>query len=365
MRAAVYHGQGDLRVEDVPKPDAGPGELLLEVHSVGVCGTDAAEWQHGPAIYAYPGPHPVTGHSGPLIPGHELSGRVIALGAGVEGFAQGAVVACGAGYVIESDSRSEAGRPNLSRTYATIGLQRHGGLAQYVAVPAEICIDVGPYGLSDDAAALAQPFAIAVHSMRKGRVAPGERVLVIGAGGIGALLIYACAERGAHVTVADLSPERLQIARALGAETLVDPAAAADLPAALAELGSEPQVVFEVTGSDPGLRSALGAAAFGGARLVLTGLHEQPREIDLRHVTLREIELIGTNAHVCDVDLPEAVRLLATRKQGWGDLAPEAFPLEQLLEEGIVPLVERRAPRIKTLIDPWADARRPADTVPR
>jgi (R,R)-butanediol dehydrogenase/meso-butanediol dehydrogenase/diacetyl reductase len=365
MRAAVYRGRHDLRVEEVPEPAAGAGELLLEVHAVGVCGTDAAEWEHGPSIYAYPGPHPVTGHRGPLIPGHELSGRVVALGEGVEGFEQGAVVACGAGYILEDDSRSAAGRPNLSRTYATVGLQRHGGLAQYVAVPAETCLDVGPYGLADDAAALAQPFAIAVHSLRKGRLQPGQHALVIGAGGIGAFLIHAAAELGARVTVADLSPERLRIARALGAESLVDPAAASDLPAALAELGIEPHVVYEVTGTDPGLRSALAAAALGGARVVLTGLHEQPREIDLRRVTLREIELIGTNAHVCGVDLPEAVRLLAARKEGWADLAPEAFPLQELVAEGIAPLVERRALRIKTLIDPWADAKRPADTVPR
>jgi len=89
MRAAVYHGRRDLRVEDVPEPAAGPRELLLEVHAVGVCGTDAAEWEHGPSIYAFPGPHPVTGHRGPLIPGHELSGRVVALGEGVEGFEHG------------------------------------------------------------------------------------------------------------------------------------------------------------------------------------------------------------------------------------------------------------------------------------
>ncbi len=79
-------------------------------------------------------------------------------------------------------------------------------------------------------------------------------------------------------------------------------------------------------------------------------------------MTLGEIDLLGTNAHVCDVDLPEAVRVLSTRPQGWADIAPTAYPLELLLEEGILPLVERRATRIKTLIDPWADAPRDAIT---
>jgi (R,R)-butanediol dehydrogenase / meso-butanediol dehydrogenase / diacetyl reductase len=365
MKAAVYHGKRDLRVEEVADPRPGPGELLLEVHAVGVCGTDAGEWAHGPAIYAVPGPHPVTGHAGPLIPGHELSGRVVAVGDGVEGFEQGAVVACGGGYVADEDGRARAGRPNLSDTYATVGLQRHGGFAQYVAVPVGTCLDVRPYGLSDDAAALAQPMAIAVHSMRRARPARGEHALVIGAGGIGAFLVYAAAQHGLVLSVADLSAERLEIARALGAESLLGPEEASDLPAALAERVDELTIVFEVTGTEAGMSAALAVAEPAGARVVLTGLHEQPRTIDLRRISLREIELVGTNAHVCEADLPEAVRLLSSRREGWADIAPEAFPLDEVLDEGIVPLVERRAKRIKTLIDPWAAARRPTDTVPR
>ena len=89
-------------------------------------------------------------------------------------------MACGAGYV-DADDEAAARPAEPLAHYATVGLQRHGGLAQYVAVPAEICLDVRPYGLGDDAAALAQPMAIAVHSMRRGRPEPGEQALVIGA----------------------------------------------------------------------------------------------------------------------------------------------------------------------------------------
>ena len=96
----------------------------------------------------------------------------------------------------------------------------------------------------------------------------------------------------------------------------------------------------------------------------MVGIHEHTREVDVRRITLGEIDLLGTNAHVCDVDLPEAVRVLATRTGGWADVAPKAFPLELLLDEGIRPIVERRATRIKTLIDPWADAPRETETAP-
>lgn len=362
MRAVVYHGTRDLRVEEAPDPVPAAGELLLEVHAVGVCGTDAAEWQHGPTIYAVPGPHPVTGHVGPLIPGHELSGRVVQVGEGVDGFANGTLVACGAGYVTGPEEPATRDRPNLAASYATVGLQRHGGLAQYVAVPAEACLDVGSYGLGDDTAALAQPMAIAVHAFHRGRPQAGEAALVIGAGGIGAFLVYAASQFGLRVAVADISDERLEIASALGAGELLGSAEIPDPKQAIRDRGLDISIVYEVTGTDPGLRSALLVAARLGARVVLVGLHGQPREIDLRWITLREIELIGTNAHVCSSDLPEAARLLALRAEGWSDVAPTAFPLDMVVEEGILPIVERRPTRVKTLIDPWAVAPRPTVT---
>jgi (R,R)-butanediol dehydrogenase/meso-butanediol dehydrogenase/diacetyl reductase len=201
--------------------------------------------------------------------------------------------------------------------------------------------------------------------MRRARPQPGERAVVIGAGGIGAFIVCAAARAGLRTIAVDVSQERLGIAETLGAETTIGGDEAKALPSALTERGIEPAIVYEVTGTEAGLRSALAITEPAGARVVLTGLHEQPREIDLRRITLREVELIGTNAHVCSVDLPEAVSLLAARREGWADIAPQAFPLADVLAEGIVPIVERRAERIKTLIDPWADAPRAADTRPR
>src|SRR5512142_2429502 len=92
MTAAVFHGRRDLRVEQVPVPAPAAGEVLLRVHASGLCGTDAAEWREGPRVYADPSgpPHPITGHRGPLIPGHELAGFVAARGARVDGFPEGA-----------------------------------------------------------------------------------------------------------------------------------------------------------------------------------------------------------------------------------------------------------------------------------
>lgn len=107
-------------------------------------------------------PDPVTGHSGPMIPGHEIVGRVVAVGEAVNGFSEGALVVSGAGISCGRCPWCRRGRTNLCERYATVGLQRHGGLAEFVAVPAGTCVDVAPYGLAPDVAALAQPMSIGV-----------------------------------------------------------------------------------------------------------------------------------------------------------------------------------------------------------
>jgi len=356
VKAAVYYGVGDIRIEDVPRPEPGPDELLLEIHAAGICGTDVGEFVHGPVAYALQG-HPVTGHRGPLIPGHELSGRVVGKGRGVEGFEVGDVVASGAGISCGECFQCRSGRTNLCLRYSTVGLQRNGALAQFCTAPASTCVDVAPFGLQEETAALAQPMAIAVHSMRRGRLAAGEDALVIGAGGIGAFLIHAAAEKGARVVAVDLSPERLDLARSLGAAETIRPAEGVPLQDALEERSILPQIVYEVTGTTRGLSAAVDALCAGG-RLVVVGLQAEPQRVDLRRLTLTEIEFVGTNAHVCGDDLPEALRLLGARGGGWADVAPAILPLEELVSEGIRPMAEGRGTRVKTLIDPWSTSAR-------
>jgi (R,R)-butanediol dehydrogenase/meso-butanediol dehydrogenase/diacetyl reductase len=356
VRAAVYHGPGDIRIEDVSDPAPGPGELLLEPHAVGICGTDAAEYVYGPKQYALAG-HPVTGHRGPLIPGHEFSGRVVGVGPGAEAFRLGAVVASGAGISCGECFQCVAGRTNLCVRYATVGLQRNGALGQLCTVPAAICLDIEPFGLDEETAALAQPMAIGVHALRRGGVSPGEDVLVIGCGGIGAFLTFALCQAGARVAVVEQSAERLELAQALGAAELIEPVEGGTLLEQLHERGVRPRVIYEATGSERAFAEAVDAALPGG-RLVAVGVQAGKRPVDLRRLTLQEVELIGTNAHVCGDDLPEALRLLAARTGGWADVAPTVLPLSELVSDGLGPMTEGRSTRIKTLVDPWADAPR-------
>jgi (R,R)-butanediol dehydrogenase/meso-butanediol dehydrogenase/diacetyl reductase len=301
------------------------------------------------------GGHPVTGHSGPLIPGHEFSGRVVEVGRDVEGFEVGALVATGAGVSCGTCFQCLRGKTSLCIHYSTIGLHRHGGLAQYCAVPEGICLDVSPYGLDEDTAALAQPMAIAVHSLSRGRPVSGDQVLVLGVGGIGAFLVYAAAQMGARVAVVDIDERRLELARALGASELFD--GREDIARQADEKSFRPDVVYEVTGLPAVLGQGLAVLPPGG-RLVVVGLQSEPQPLAFRDLTLEEIEIIGTNAHTCAVDLPEALRLLGLRGGTWNDVAPVVLTLDELVPQGLEPMARGASDRVKTLLDPWGASAR-------
>lgn len=359
MRAAVYHGSRDIRIEDLEVPDPGPGELLIEVHAAGICGTDASEWSHGPTMFPVSTRNARSGHLGPMVPGHEFGGRVAARGNGVEGFPDGAIVASGAGISCGACPACRRSLTNFCERYFTVGLQRDGALAQYVTVPASICLQVDQHGLGDDGAALVQPMAVAVHSLRQGSPRAGDTVVVIGIGGVGAFLVYAAAEMGLRVLAADLSASRLEIANELGAAGIVEVDRDGDLASQLrAGLDAPAEVVYEVTGVDVALQAALAVVEPRG-RVVAVGLGAKPVALDVRSLTLREVSLVGTNAHVFGDDFAEAARLVGHRPGGWSDVAPVALPLDDLVPSGLQPMVDGRAERIKTLIDPWTQQVRP------
>ena len=352
MRAAVYHGTRDIRVEEVDVPDPGPGEVLLEVHAAGICGTDAAEWDHGPMMLPVVERSARSGHVGPIVTGHEFGGRVVARGPGVEGFGDGTLVASGAGVSCGRCGQCRIGLTNFCDEYFTLGLQRNGALAQYVSVPASICLPVDDIGLDDDGAALVQPMAIALHSLRQGDPRPGDLVAVFGVGGVGAFLVHAAAHLGARVVAVDLDQGRLAVATALGAEQVVHADRDEPLAPQVAAVAGPFAVVYEVTGAAPALGAAFELAAPRG-RIVAVGLGSVPVPLDVRSLTLSELRLVGTNAHVFAADFSDAARLLADRTDGWADVAPVALPLDQLVDQGLRPMIDKRSERIKTLIDPW------------
>lgn len=345
MRAGVLHAPGDLRIEEREIPVPGPGEALVRVAVCGVCGSDATEFDRGPVLTVLP-----------VTLGHEFAGVVEAVGEGVD-LPVGANVVCGAGISCGKCKMCLDGRTNLCRSYTTAGLQRDGGLAGYVTVPANILLDVTDTGLPLDTLGLAQPMAIAVHAVRRSGLRAGQDAVVIGVGGIGAFVTFAAVATGARVLVVDLNQDRLDLAVRLGA-TSTALAGSGTLTDLITAAGLDVDVFFEVSGSAPGLASVLSAAT-PGATIVPIGIQKGDVPVPLGSWTLSEYTIIGTLALVFATDIPEAVRLLGLRED-WSDIASEVLPLDLVVEGGLRPLLSGTGTQIKTLIDPWADAPRPA-----
>jgi len=360
MRAAVLYGAGDLRIEDRPRPSPRPGEVLLEVGTVGLCGTDASEYTNGPRMFPVHERHPVSGHQGPMIIGHEFAGRVVALGPDVGPEWLGRDVAsCGA-ISCTGCWQCQRGRPNLCTSYVAVGLHRDGALAEYVTTPLQNCSPVDTLGMPPDAAALGQPMSIAVHACSRARVQDGERVLIFGVGGIGAFLVYAVSAAGGRVIAVDASADRLALAARLGALATFA-AQTANAEALVSALDGPPEVVFEASGRPEALALALRVLPPGG-RLVPVGLQSHAVELDLRQLTLSELELIGTMAMVREHDFDRALKLVAGRRAGWGDVAPTVVPLEELAAGGLKTIADGKAEAVKLLVDPRTTTSRPSRT---
>jgi (R,R)-butanediol dehydrogenase/meso-butanediol dehydrogenase/diacetyl reductase len=326
VRAAVYHGPHDVRIEELPDPRPRAGEVLVRVLRSGMCGTDATDWKTGPKTFPVHRRHPVTGHEGPMVLGHEFIGEVVAQGEGAT-TPVGAVVASGAGVSCGACDRCRQGRTNLCRSYYTLGLNTAGGMAELVAVPESTLVPV-PEGLSLDAAGLAQPLAVGLHAARRAGARDGDKVVLIGAGAIGTFVLTALRSLAdVDLTVVDFPGPRLERARRLGATRCVE--AGPDAQTRVAQAVGDPgaDVVIEASGAPGQLDVAIGLTRPGGT-ILQVGLPAQPQEIDVWSLVMQEKTIQTTLAHVCGEDLGPALDILATT------------PLAEELLEGVHPLDE-------------------------
>jgi threonine dehydrogenase-like Zn-dependent dehydrogenase len=340
VKAAVYHGPRDVRIEDVPEPRRPEAkELVLDVGLAAICGTDSSEFLHGPRFAPLATRHPGSGHLGPIVLGHEFFGRIAAMGSGVEGFEVGQRVATGAGVWCGTCEWCRAGRLNLCERYYTLGLHTDGGLAERALVPASTCEPV-PDACSDRAAALAQPLAIALHARDRAGVGAGQSVMVIGVGGIGSFIVAALrASEAGPIIAVDVDTRRLEVAERLGAhETVLIDATREGSHSSTNARGVD--IAIEASGTEAGLAQATVAVRRGG-RILLVGQHYQPRSMDLLDLTLREVEMTTTLAHICPQNLPEALHLLATTELA-EHVIDRVIDLEDVVEDGLIALAERR-----------------------
>lgn len=331
MKAAVYHGARDVRIEERPTPVRGDGEVLLRVLRSGMCGTDATEWRSGPHLFAIGDtPHPVSGHTGPLIFGHEFVGEIVEAAPG-SAFALGDRVASGAGVWCGECPRCREGRTNLCWKYRTLGLNMEGGMAEYVAAP-EMMLARIPADLPLDAAGLSQPLAVGLHAARRSGVADGDRVVLIGAGAIGTFVLAALRSLAdAEVTVVDFAGPRLERAGRLGASRLIATSddVVSEVLGAVDPRGAD--LVIEASGAPGQLANAIRMVRSGGT-ILQVGLPAAAPEVDVHSLVIREITLRTTNAHVFAEDLAPALELLRHGTLA-AELLDSVHPLDDVAEQ--------------------------------
>jgi len=324
---AVLYKTGDIRLEnqDIPKP--GPGQVLLRMDSVGICGSDVHYWTHG-AI----GDFIV---KAPMVLGHEAAGVVTEVGDGVTNVREGDRVAIEPGVPCRACSYCKAGVYNLCPQMSFCATPPvHGNLCRHYVHAADFCYKL-PDHMSLEEGALMEPLAVGVHACRRAGVKLGSKVLICGAGPIGLVnLLTARAMGASEVVITDIMDNRLEVAKSMGAthtykvtRERTAEEAAADIASLLG--GEAPDVCIECSGAEPSIRFGIYATKSGGC-LVLVGLGKPEISMPIVNAAVREVDIRGIFRYAnC---YPTAIAMVASGKVDVKPLITHRFSLEQTLD---------------------------------
>ena len=299
MRAAVYYGNEQLAIEDVPEPSARDGHVKVEVSRNGICGTDLHEYYDGPIFIPPSDPHPLTGKAMPLVLGHEFSGVVTDVGGGVSDVREGDRVTIEPVYRCGDCRPCKTGHYNLCMSVGFHGLMADGGMAEYTVVPRNQVHEL-PDSVPTEMGALVEPMSVAYHAASLAEVDDQSRALIYGGGPIGIGLWFALRGMGlTEIDVVEPSETRRASIEALGARTF-DPTAE-DVPEVIAEQtgGNGVDAAFDAAGVAPAIESAL--ACIGERRpLISVAIYDKPMTTPLINLVLRERRIQGTLCYTSD-----------------------------------------------------------------
>jgi L-iditol 2-dehydrogenase len=316
MRASVMTGVRSLQIVDRPVPTPGERQVLVEVAAVGVCGSDVHYYLHGRI-----GDFVV---DEPMVLGHELSGRIAAVGAGVDPERIGQRVAVEPQHPCRRCTQCKAGRYNLCphmEFYATPPVD--GAFCRYVLIDDDMAHPV-PETISDEAAALLEPLSVAIATMRKARVAPGTSILIAGAGPIGVICAQTARAFGAaRIVVTDLVAERREKALQFGATETLDPTVV-DVTAI------EPVDAFvDATGVPAAVVSGIKAVGPAG-HVVLVGMGADEYALPVSHIANHEITVTGVFRYTDT--WPAAIHLVASGAVDLDGMVTGRYDLEHVGE---------------------------------
>jgi threonine dehydrogenase-like Zn-dependent dehydrogenase len=334
MRALMIEAEGRTRFHDCPPPAMLPGQVRVAVRHIGLCGSD---------FNTFKGLNPLV--TLPRIPGHEIGGVIAAMGEGV-----GPEYALGRRVIVMPYTSCghctscRQGRTNACRTNRTLGVQQDGGLAEEIVLPADKLI------LNDALAprhlALVEPLSVGFHAVARGRVGPGDRVVVVGCGMIGMGVVISAVARGAEVIAVDVSPRKIAMAQRFGAKHGC--LAADDVAAEVARLtqGDGADVVIEAVGLPATFTLAIELVGFSG-RVVYVGYAKAPVTYQTQVFNLKELDILGSrNATLADFHaviayletIGDAAAALITRIVPFAE-AEDALPYWEANRDSVLKLV--------------------------
>ena len=352
MKAAVWHGRRDVRIERVDEPPAPPsGQIQVKVAWCGICGTDLHEYEGGPLYIPLERPHPLTGVQAPVIIGHEMSGEVTAVGDGVDDFSPGdriaacPIIGCGTCRWCRTGSMAQCDR------VAFLGTSWTGGaLAERLNLNAYQCYHLSP-SISDEAGALVEPFSATVRAVAQSGAGPDDNVAIVGAGPIGLMSLMAARIRGAKRVVAfEVAEKRIEAARMCGADAVVNPAVQ-DPERAAREMtdGDGFDVVIECAGQ-PATVLMAGRITRTRGRLVIMGVFEKPAALDLTDIVFREKVVSGSMSGYGLYD--DTIRMMTNPRFRGDVLISDRIGLDDLVGQGYYGLLHEKDRHVKILVRP-------------
>ena len=338
MLQQVMTAPGVIEFRETPRPIAAEGQVLVRIMRIGICGSD---------IHVYHGKHPFTRY--PVTQGHEVSGRIEAVGSGVEGLSVGQKVTiepqvcCGHCYPCTH------GKYNLCEELKVMGFQTTGTASEYFTVDAAKVTPL-PETMSYDEGAMMEPLAVTVHAAKRFPELKGARVAILGCGPIGILLMQSCKALGAaSVLVTDISDYRLSVARSVGADYVVN-TGETDMEQALRDaFGSDKaDVIYDCAGSDITMGQAIRCAR-KGSTIVLVAVFSKLASVDLAVLNDHELEL-NTSMMYRHEDYVDAIRLVSEGKVQLRPLMSRHFAFRDYLK-AYQYIDENREMTMKVIID--------------
>ncbi len=339
MQAAIITGKEIIELLEFAEPVPAVGQAVVRISYCGICGTDLHSYQSGAP-------------SNPAICGHEWTGEVAAVGAGVTNVREGDRVIGGIVPACGSCDTCRAGHArDCPNQLASLMATPHGGFAPAIAADARRLTAV-PAGLDDLEAAMVEPLTVALHATRRTDIRLGDSVLVLGAGPIGLLVLQCARAAGAgRVFVVEPSPVRAALASELGADRVFDPQAE-DVTAAVADEtgGLGPDIVFECAGISPTIQQAVDLVRRGGA-VTMVGLANEPATINPGAWISREVTVVASVAYSHE-EFALAADLIASGRVLVRPLHTHTAPLAEIV--GAFSLLNEDRRQIKVLVDPRA-----------